>query len=64
MPKEINDVTIRKPESMNETMWYSYLHHLIEQTGFGTLEVRLTVKNGKVTTIKVKSEQSFAFPNT
>lgn len=60
MSEKINDIEIRHPSDHNDTMWYSCIKNLVERLDFGTLEVRLTVKGGKVTTVKVHSEKSFA----
>jgi uncharacterized protein with FMN-binding domain len=54
--RELADLTDRK--------WFSYLKNLTEEMGYGNLDLSVTVKNGQVTHIKVKSESSFSIHNS
>ncbi len=61
--KTINGIEIRNPESKNETKWFSYLKKLVDAAPYGSVDIKMTVKGGKVTNIKVKSEESFSVHN-
>ena len=61
--KEINGLTMRSLENLNDRKWFSYIKNLSEDVDFGNVELSLTVKNGQITTIKVRSEASFSVQN-
>jgi len=49
---KINDIKIRQEMTKDDAKWFSYIAQKAEETGFGNLELNLTVKNGKVVNIK------------
>lgn len=55
---KINDIEIRQPVDKNEKWWFSHIAAAIEKVGFGSLQLKLTVKNGKVVNIKNTIEES------
>ena len=63
--KKINDLTMRELENLNDRKWYSHIKNLVDNvdTGFGNLDISLTIKNSQVTNIKVRSEASFSVHN-
>jgi hypothetical protein len=58
-PRSVNGVTLREPETMADRILFSRIRSLIDLTKFGTLNIALTVKNGRVTMMRVHSEESF-----
>ncbi|MDP2654887.1 MAG: hypothetical protein Q8Q08_12775 [Candidatus Omnitrophota bacterium] len=61
--KKINEIELRDPVRNNQRLWYSYIQGLIENAPFSTIELRLTVKNGSVMTIKAIEEKSVSIHN-
>lgn len=57
--KTINDIKIREPKTANEKMVFSYLMQEIENAEYGSIEVKLTIRDGKVVNIKNKIEKNF-----
>lgn len=62
--KEINGIEMREPESRNEIKWFSYIKKLVDAAPYGSVDIKMTVKGGRVTNIKVKSEESFSVHNS
>ena len=60
---KINGLTMRDLENLNDRKWFSYIKNITEEMGFGNIELALTIKNGTITTIKVRSEASFSVQN-
>jgi len=52
MLKKINDVSLRDIQTRQEKLLFSYIVQIAEETGFGNVELSLTIKNGKVVNIK------------
>ncbi|MCX6785931.1 MAG: hypothetical protein NTZ18_03725 [Candidatus Komeilibacteria bacterium] len=48
MAKEIKESEI---ENKNERLWFSVIKSYVKETGFGTVELTMTVKDGVVTNI-------------
>jgi len=55
---------MRELKSLNDRKWFSYIKNLVEESGYSTLELSITVKAGEVTNIKVRSECSFSVHNS
>jgi len=60
---EINGLPMRNIESTNDRVWFSYIKRQIENAKYGTLELKLTLKEGMVTNIKDIVESSFSVHN-
>lgn len=58
--KKINDVRIREFMDANDRVWFSFIKNLVEESGFGKLDLQITVNNGKVVNVKIRSERSVA----
>ena len=63
MPKSINNVCLEIPQTLNEKIWFSTIKQIIERTGYGTIELKITVKEGKVMTVKERTEKSYSLSN-
>jgi len=50
-PKTINEIEMMEPQNKNEKMWFSIIKTYAKETGFGKIELSLTVKNGVITNI-------------
>lgn len=51
MAKQINEIVISKIETKNEEKWFSLIKQLVSNAGFGTLELKVTIKNSQVSNI-------------
>ena len=59
----INGVELREPETQSDKLWYSYIKSFVDEVDFGSLEIKMTIKAGKVTMLKVNKETSFSIHN-
>jgi len=57
--KTINDVKQIEPRNSNERMWFSYIANEISKAQYGKIELKLSVRNGKVVNIKNVVEKSY-----
>lgn len=51
MAQKINDIVMSKIENKNEHKWFSLIKQIVSGAGFGTVEIKLTVKNNQVSNI-------------
>lgn len=47
----------------NERWWFEKIRTMINETKFGNIEVKLTINNGNVNTVKERTEKSHSFNN-
>jgi len=47
----------------NERWWVSKIKDMVKATKFGSVEVKLTISNGNVSTVKERTEKSHSFNN-
>lgn len=51
MAQQLNDIIISEIESKNERKWFSLIKQLVSKAGFGTIELKITIKNYQVSNI-------------
>jgi len=60
MLRKINDIKQVMPETKEEIKWFSLIRTLVEDTGYGKVELELTVKGGKLVSINnIKQHSRF-----
>lgn len=60
MPKRINDMELRESfRNSNEKYWFSFIAEVLEEADYSQVDLKLTVKNGKVVNIKTNTEKNF-----
>ena len=47
----------------NERWWVSKIREMVKTTKFGSVEVKLTINNSNVSTVKEKIEKSHSYNN-
>ena len=55
----INEIEQREIENSNQRQWFSILMAEIDKIGYGTIDLKLTIKNYKVTNVKKISSDNF-----
>lgn len=55
----INGVTIKDQIEKADAKWYSFIKGEMENIDYGAVDVRLTMKAGKVVAVKVTNERTF-----
>jgi len=60
---KINNVEMRDPKNNAEKLLFGYIMDKVEGTEYGKIDLCLTVKNGVVTNIKNKTEESYSIHN-
>lgn len=53
MISKINDIEIKNPETLSERKWFSLIKQRSEELDYGNMDLRITIKNGKVVAIKI-----------
>jgi len=57
---KINDIQLSNIENKQERLWFSIIKQLSKETGFGNLEISLTIKDGKITNVlRVQIKENF-----
>jgi len=60
MSSSINGIEQLEPITRNEKAWFSIIKQISEDTNFGSVELRLVIKAGKVMSINnIKAYNSF-----
>ena len=54
----INGIKMYKTIIDEDKKWYSFLKSQMDNLEFGALDLRLTIKSGKVVAVKVTSEKT------
>jgi len=60
MINKVDDLPISNPENFTERKWFSFIKHKAEGLNYGSLNLVITVKGGKVCNIKnITKEENF-----
>ena len=62
MPKQINGLTIT-PFDPVDKLWYSFIKEQVEEVDFGAVEIKLTIKSGKIVALKIMRENTLNLNN-
>jgi hypothetical protein len=57
--KQINGVSILDQITKDDSKWYSFIKAQMEEIDYGAVDVRLTIKQGKVVAVKVSNEKTY-----
>lgn len=56
--KKINEIEMTTPKNLAEKQFFSYVMQKVKELNYGTIELRLTVKERKIINIKNVTEES------
>jgi hypothetical protein len=56
---KINGITIIDKIHAEDQRWYSFIKAQMEEIDYGAVDVRLTIKQGKVVAVKVSNEKTY-----
>lgn len=56
---KVNGVTILPTIEKDDLNWYSFMKDQMKNIDYGAVDVRLTIKSGKVVAVKVTNEKTY-----
>lgn len=54
----INGVPIQEKIDKKDELWYSFIKQQMQEIDYGGIDIKLTIKAGKVTAVKVSNERT------
>lgn len=55
----VNGITIQEKIEKEDQKWYSFIKSQMQDVDYGAVDVRLTMKAGKVVAVKVTNEKTY-----
>lgn len=55
----VNGITIQEKIEKEDQKWYSFIKSQMQGVDYGAVDVRLTMKAGKVVAVKVTNEKTY-----